>query len=129
MVSSVVECLKLIVKVRFQGIEAKLDLANALNLVSLRNEHPLNLIHTLTTLASRVSNQTISNTELVNSLVSTLHPSPKTIIKAQHDTCIKWHPRINSNSDSHESYVSGGTVLLINPFKDTHYSTHAFCQL
>ena len=63
-------------EVSFQRIKPKLHLMNALDSVALSDKHPLYLIHAFTALASSIANQTTSDTQFMDLLISTLYLGP-----------------------------------------------------
>ena len=126
---SVVKSSKLIMEVSFQRIKSKLHLMNSLDSVALSDEHPLYLIHAFIALASSMANQTTSNTQFMDPFISTLYPSPRTIIHLEHEACSQWHPRVNLNSNSHKSNVPRYLIFPIHFYKNTHNLSHALNQL
>ena len=123
---SVVKSLELIT---FWRIKSKLHLMNVLDSVALSDEHPLYLIHAFTALASSMANQTTSDTQFMDLFISTLYPGPRTIIHLEHEACSQWHPRVNSNSNSHKSNVPRYLILPVRFYKNTHNLSHALSQL
>lgn len=111
---------KVISELGLQSIKPILYLMKFLNAMPLFEQHDFHLVHAICTLSTCVTNETTSSTELMNPFITTLKPNSCSIIKSEHKTSYRWHPRIYSDLHSHKSYIPWDPVFPINPFHNSH---------